>query len=86
MTRSTLCIADVSISRALAFELGQLYRCPADAELTMGVAYPFVGSQRRCHVSEDRYFTHIRSMAPPNSTARPGTWVTKQTGNIGYTW
>jgi hypothetical protein len=23
---------------------------------------------------------------PANSRARPGTWVTKQTGNIGYTW
>jgi hypothetical protein len=60
MTLSTLCIADVPISRAIAFELGRLRRCGPHVDLTMSSAATLVLAKRRCHVAGDRYFTHIR--------------------------
>jgi hypothetical protein len=85
MTPSTLCIADVSISRAITLELERLRPCGSHVELTIMPAEAFARSQCHCQEAGDRYFTHIRQIAPANSSVRPGTWVTNQTGNIGYT-
>ena len=75
MTQPTLCIADVSVLRASAFELGRLRRCKPCAEVTMAPAALFTSANHCCQVGEDRYFTHIGRIAPPNSAqklTRPG--------------